>query len=72
MYRRVMKAAYRLQDYNFRSYFIRRAREEARRNTWSTEKWAEHLGMLERQSVIQQLYRPKESLMFHVAKELTN
>lgn len=48
LYRKLLKASYGLTDYNFKNYFIRRVREEARRGNWTTEKYTELLGVLER------------------------
>ena len=71
LYRKLLKASLRLSDYNFRSYFYRRAREEFRRGEMSQERVAyaqEQLAMLERQATLQSLYYPGKSVIETVAK----
>mmetsp|Transcript_27253 Transcript_27253/g.43729 ORF Transcript_27253/g.43729 Transcript_27253/m.43729 type:complete len:87 (+) Transcript_27253:128-388(+) len=69
LYRQVLRAAGSFRDYNFRSYFSRRAREDFRAflekrqvgdAATSEEAFLEdttrHLGMLRRQGTLSQLY----------------
>mmetsp|Transcript_122561 Transcript_122561/g.381536 ORF Transcript_122561/g.381536 Transcript_122561/m.381536 type:complete len:88 (-) Transcript_122561:84-347(-) len=70
LYRQVLRAASSFTDYNFRSYFLRRAREDFRvfETRWRkgdidttaqeafVKDTTKHLGMLRRQGVLSQLY----------------
>ncbi|CAD7927632.1 unnamed protein product [Amoebophrya sp. A120] len=60
LYRSILRAAHKFQDYNFRSYFLRRAREDWRRNVDYNPTFIagqrEHLAVLQRQAIVSSLF----------------
>mmetsp|Transcript_5023 Transcript_5023/g.10123 ORF Transcript_5023/g.10123 Transcript_5023/m.10123 type:complete len:88 (-) Transcript_5023:186-449(-) len=70
LYRQVLRAAGSFTDYNFRNYFLRRAKEDFRvfENRWRKgevdgaaqkafiKEETKHLGMLRRQGILSQMY----------------
>mmetsp|Transcript_5060 Transcript_5060/g.10307 ORF Transcript_5060/g.10307 Transcript_5060/m.10307 type:complete len:88 (-) Transcript_5060:235-498(-) len=70
LYRQILRAAGSFTDYNFRQYFVRRAKEDFRvfENGWRQgridgaakeafiKEETKHLGMLKRQGIVSQLY----------------
>lgn len=63
MYRQLLKTALRFQDYNFRTYFHRRIREEFRRGTMSLSEASTQLALLQRQVTVQGLYTQTKSVL---------
>lgn len=63
MYRQLLKTALRFQDYNFRTYFHRRIREEFRRGQISLSEAKSHLAILQRQTTVQGLYSAGKSVV---------
>ena len=66
LYRNLLKASMRFQDYNFRSYFVRRTKEEFRRGELTSESLAlgkSQLEVLQRQATLQSLYPSPKSIL---------
>ena len=63
LYRQLLKTALRLQDYNFRSYFHRRIREEFRRGEFPLSEASSYLALLQRQATLQSLYPREKSVL---------
>ena len=63
VYRQLLKTALRFQDYNFRTYFHRRIREEFRRGEMSLSEAHSHLALLQRQATVQGLYTAAKSVV---------
>eukprot|EP00391_Amoebophrya_sp_Ameob2_P014068 CAMPEP_0178999848 /NCGR_PEP_ID=MMETSP0795-20121207/10326_1 /TAXON_ID=88552 /ORGANISM="Amoebophrya sp., Strain Ameob2" /LENGTH=71 /DNA_ID=CAMNT_0020692743 /DNA_START=177 /DNA_END=389 /DNA_ORIENTATION=+ len=59
LYRSILRAAHKFEDYNFRAYFMRRAREDWRQPVRSEnfeKEQRNHLHVLQRQAVISSFY----------------
>jgi len=63
VYRRLLKTVLRFQDYNFRTYFHRRIREEFRRGEISLSEANSQLALLQRQTTVQGLYSVGKSVV---------
>lgn len=71
LYRGLLRSAHKLEDYNFRSYAIRRVTLGFRENqalegealTKEYEEGIQQLAMLKRQAIISHLYPSKRSVM---------
>ena len=63
LYRRLMQVCREFRDYNFREYFLRRTREEFRKDMWNNTKSKSLLEILQRQSSLQALYPAEKSII---------
>ena len=63
VYRKLLKTALRFQDYNFRSYFYRRIREEFRKGAMPLSEANSQLALLQRQVTVQGLYTQAKSVL---------
>lgn len=63
LYRSFMKVSRQFKDYNFRHFFIRKAREDFKLGTLTLEEAKSELEVLKRQVIIQNLYNPAKSVL---------
>ena len=67
--REFMKSPRKLTDYNFREFFLRKAREDFRSPNFSLEKARNELEVIQRQAIIQGLFAKQKSIMETIGRE---
>ena len=63
LYRSYMKVSRQFKDYNFRHFFIRKAREDFKLGSLTIDEAKSELEVLKRQVIIQNLYNPTKSVL---------